>query len=321
LDIITELSELAFASRLKRLSERLMKDVSLLYKKLDIDFEARWFTIFYVLNHQSPKTITELASLLRLTHTAVNLLASEMIKKDLLISSKGKKDERQRFLSISPKGKKVASALLPIWEEIRSETKALIESTNNDLLSSITQIEQRLDKKNMYERIWFRLKGAIPGKIKIVEYRPALKKYFNALNREWLEEYFVVEKEDEKFLSDPNRTIIKNGGLILFACIEDQVVGTGSLIKHRDDLFEIGKVAVTRKFQGNGIGEKLIQTILDKAKKSGIKILYIQTSPALIAANNLYSKFGFRKTIKNPFGTINYTRPTFLMKLNLKNTI
>jgi DNA-binding MarR family transcriptional regulator/GNAT superfamily N-acetyltransferase len=321
LDIITELGELAFASRLKRLSERLMKDVSLLYKKLNVDFEARWFSIFYFLNRQSPKTITELAHSLHLTHTAVNQLAAEMIKKGLIVSSKGKKDERQRFLAISPEGKKVASTLLPVWEEIRSETKALIESTNKDLLSNITQIEKKLDDKNMYERIWFRLKGSIPGKIKIVEYRPALKKHFNLLNREWLEEYFVVEKGDEKFLSDPNRTIIKTGGLILFACIEDQVVGTGSLIKHRDDLFEIGKVAVTNKFQGNGIGEKLIRAILDKAKKSGIKMLYLQTSPALKAANNLYYKFGFRKTTKNLFGTIKYHRPTFVMKLNLKNTI
>ena len=89
MDIITELAELTFASRLKRLSERLMKEVSLLYKKLDVNFEARWFSIFYYLNLQSPKTITELAQSLRLTHTAVNQLTTEMIKAGLLISSKG----------------------------------------------------------------------------------------------------------------------------------------------------------------------------------------------------------------------------------------
>ena len=41
METINELAELAFASRLKRLSERLMKDVSCLYHKLEVDFEAR----------------------------------------------------------------------------------------------------------------------------------------------------------------------------------------------------------------------------------------------------------------------------------------
>lgn len=37
---------MAFASRLRRLGERLAKDITPLYHKLDIYFEARWFSIF-----------------------------------------------------------------------------------------------------------------------------------------------------------------------------------------------------------------------------------------------------------------------------------
>ena len=44
-DIIAELGELAFASRLKRLSDRLMRDVSRIYQQMDVDFEARWFSV------------------------------------------------------------------------------------------------------------------------------------------------------------------------------------------------------------------------------------------------------------------------------------
>jgi hypothetical protein len=69
MDIITELAELAFASRLKRLSERLAKDVLLLYRKLDVDFEARWFSVLYTL---SPMAVTKLAQSLVLTHMAIN---------------------------------------------------------------------------------------------------------------------------------------------------------------------------------------------------------------------------------------------------------
>ena len=109
-DIITELQELAFASRLKRLSERLMKDVSQLYRKLDVDFEARWFSILYALNRQSPMTVTALAQTLRFTHTAANQLSTEMTKKGLLYTAKGEKDERQRFLHLSEKGRRTVES-------------------------------------------------------------------------------------------------------------------------------------------------------------------------------------------------------------------
>lgn len=72
MDIITEFAELSFASRLKRLSERLSKDVLLLCRKLDVDFEARWFSILYTLDRQSPMAVTKLAQSLELTHTAIN---------------------------------------------------------------------------------------------------------------------------------------------------------------------------------------------------------------------------------------------------------
>lgn len=101
MNTINEMAELAFTSRLKHLSERLLKDVSRLYHKRDIDFEARWFTILYTLNRKSPMTVTSLARSLSLT--AINHITSEMLKKRLLNSTKGNRDERQRLLIISTK--------------------------------------------------------------------------------------------------------------------------------------------------------------------------------------------------------------------------
>ena len=320
MDIITELAELAFASRLKRLSERLSKDVSLLYHKLDVDFEARWFSILYALNRKSPMAVTELAQALGLTHTAINQLAKEMIKKGLLHSLKGKKDERKRMIYLADKGKKVFNKLTPVWEEILVATKQLIESPGRDILAAIGEIEKQLDEHDMYERVWIRLKGQPPGEIEIREYSPALKKSFKSLNYEWLEKYFEVEKTDEKILSDPNGKIIKNGGAIFFACIEDNVVATVALIKHRDGALELAKMAVTKKFQGRGIGGKLMQAVIDRARELGAAELYLQTNTKLKAANHLYRKFGFKKTIKSPFDPSRYNRPTFVMKLDYEHS-
>jgi DNA-binding MarR family transcriptional regulator/GNAT superfamily N-acetyltransferase len=317
MDTINELADLAFASRLKRLSERLMKDVSLLYYKLDTEFEARWFTILYTLNHKSPMPVTALAESLNITHTAVNQLSSEMIKKGLVNSSSGKQDERQRLLSISLKGRNVALSLTPVWEEIRSATEELINSADPNLLSAIGKIEKQLDKQNMYERVWIRLRGIPPGEITILDYRPAYKKYFESLNREWLQEYFEIENEDQKILSDPNGKIIKKGGAIFFAALDESIVGTAALIHHRNGIYELLKMTVTKNAQGLGIGKKLTHKVIEHAKSLGANEIYLQTSPKLKAANNLYKKLGFRKTKKSPFADDRFIRPTFTMKLTV----
>lgn len=318
MDIIKELKELAFASRLKRLSERLSKDVSLLYSKLDIDFEARWFSILYTLNRKSPMAVTEIAHSLGLTHTAINQLTKEMYKKGLLYSSKGKKDERQRLIYLSDKGKKVAKKLQPVWKEIGAATKELVESSGYDFFAAIEKIEEALDEQDMYERVWIRLKGKHPGEIEIREYSPALKKYFKSLNYEWLEEYFEVEETDKKILTDPKGKIVKNGGAIFFACLDDKVVGTCALIKHRDGTLELAKMAVTKRYQGRGIGAKLMQAIINRASEMNAEAIYLQTSDKLKTANYLYQKFGFKKTNENPFKPSRYARTTFLLKLDLK---
>ncbi|MBI5021328.1 MAG: bifunctional helix-turn-helix transcriptional regulator/GNAT family N-acetyltransferase [Ignavibacteriales bacterium] len=319
MDIISDLGEMAFASRLRRLGERLAKDVTLLYHKLDIDFEARWFSVFYSLHCYSPITVTGLADSLGISHTGVKQLAREMAEKKLVTWSKGKDDKRQQLISLTAKGKEIAQQLLPVWEEVRKATKELLDTTDCNMLGGLKNIEQQLDQRNMYERVWFQLKGSLPGEIEIHEYSPAMKKYFKSLNYEWLEENFTIEKADNRLLSDPNTRIVKRGGAVLFASLEGDVVGTCALIKHRNGVFELAKMAVTKKYQGRGIGKKLIIAIIDKAKTLGASELYLQTNAKLKSANYLYNKLGFIKTTAASFIRKKYRRSTFVMKLDLTN--
>ena len=49
MDFIKELGCLAIVSRMKRLTDSLMKGGSKVYQSLNIDFEPRMFTVFYLL--------------------------------------------------------------------------------------------------------------------------------------------------------------------------------------------------------------------------------------------------------------------------------
>ena len=317
MDIISELGEMAFATRLKRLGERLAKDVSLLYHKLNIDFEARWFAIFYSLKRESPLTVTGLAESLGVSHTAVRQLLNEMAKKDLVTWSKGKADKRSQLVHLTKKGNGIYQKLSPVWKEIHNATGELIDGSDCDFITGLETIESNLDERNMYERVWLRLKGSLPGDIEIREYSPAMKKYFKSLNYEWLEGYFAVEEADDRILSDPNSKIVKAGGAVLFACLENEVVGTCALIRHRNGAYELAKMAVTKKYQGRGIGRKLLLAVIDKARTFGASELYLRTNAKLKAANHLYRTFGFTKSALDPFVEGEYERSTFAMKLEL----
>jgi len=290
-----------------------MKDATRIYSKLNLDFESRWFTILYGLNKQGSMTITALAQTLRLTHPAVNQLAGEMIKENLIISSKGVKDERKRFLRLSAKGKRAINKMTPVWREIRLATKELLDAVDPLFLASIEKIEAMLDDNEMYDRVILRIKG----ELEILEYRPQWKRHFKELNIQWLKKYFHVEEEDKRLLSNPNETILKPGGAILFARFDSKIVGTCALIKHSEKIYEISKLAVSPNARGFGAGIGLSRAILDRAIELGAGSVYLQTNPKLIVANHIYKVLGFRKTKKRPFDSGKYQRPTLVMRKKL----
>jgi hypothetical protein len=80
-------------------------------------------------------------------------------------------------------------------------------------------------------------------------YNKNYKEYFKILNLEWLELYFKVEPIDMDLLSNPDK-IIDEGGEIFFAKLDNIIVGTCALLKIDENTFELAKMAVTKKAQG-----------------------------------------------------------------------
>jgi len=159
MDLIRKLGPLAFASRLKRLAERLQKDVSQLYLELDVEFEARWFPVIYYLKDRDRMPLTTVAQDLGLTHPAVNQVAGDLTRKGLLGSSRDTADERRRLLSLTKKGHETVAALEPVWREIALATQALMDEAGGDLLGAVGAVERQLDETSMYDRVHRRLSG------------------------------------------------------------------------------------------------------------------------------------------------------------------
>ena len=152
-------------------------------------------------------------------------------------------------------------------------------------------------------------------KLEIIPFSQKCSKDFYNLNVEWLEKYFYVESYDEKVLSNPKTYIIDNGGFIFFVKKENEIIGTVALI-NQNTYFELSKMAVSPKYRGLKIGEKLMEYCIQFSKKQKWQSITLYSHRKLIPAINLYKKVGF---IEVPLEeNSHYERSDIKMRLELK---
>lgn len=151
-------------------------------------------------------------------------------------------------------------------------------------------------------------------KIVIIEFEEKYHEDLKRLSYEWLERYLLLEPEDIRILNNPKEVILDKGGYIFFAKYGEEVVGTVSLIRVDENVFEIAKLAVTEKYQGLKIGRMLIEKCLYVGKQKDAKRIILYTNHKLTAALELYKKFNF---IEIPLVNNKYIESDLEMEFNL----
>jgi GNAT superfamily N-acetyltransferase len=241
-----------------------------------------------------------------------------MVRAGLIRQTRDRRDDRKRLLSLTPAGRGVHRRLVPVWEAIRAAAHDLLEEAGMDLLADMDRIEAALARRSVMDRVRRRLGMPAAGTVRIADYRPAYKKHFKALNEAWLRAHFTIEEHDAGVLNDPNAAIIRKGGAILFALLDDEVVGAAALVRHPGDLPELCKMAVAPHARRRGIGTALARAAIERAREWGAPRLYLQTSPVLEDALRVYRKLGFRLLKSHPLPRPEYQRDSITMALALR---
>ena len=117
---------------------------------------------------------------------------------------------------------------------------------------------------------------------------------FRELNEAWIMQYFALEAKDLEVLGDPVKYILRPGGEIVMAMLDNRAVGCCALLPMSDAGFEIGKMAVSEGCRGQGIGKKLLAYVIERAWQLGAKRLYLETNAKLPNAIHIYEAQGFR---------------------------
>lgn len=149
----------------------------------------------------------------------------------------------------------------------------------------------------------------------IVGWRPELRIEFERLNREWIEQYFVVEQEDLKVFEDPAGQIVAPGGEVFFLLDEGGVQGTCAVIRHDAETFELAKMAVAPAARGRGYGDRLVEAAIAFVQGAGARRLMLVSNTRLAPALTLYRKHGFRDVPLDPAN--GYSRADIQLELRL----
>ena len=155
----------------------------------------------------------------------------------------------------------------------------------------------------------------------VIEIRPLLPhedaSAFRRLNEEWINRDFVIEAKDIETLGDPRKAIFGRGGQILMAYANLAPIGCAALIPMSDGIVELAKMAVDPQYRGRGIGRRLLEFAIERARVMGAQSVFLGSSTKLPVALHLYESVGFRHVDAKTLGPNPYARADVFMRLAL----
>ncbi len=129
--------------------------------------------------------------------------------------------------------------------------------------------------------------------ITIVPFQSRHADAFYRLNRAWLDAHDLYEPPDEVQLADPFGAVIAPGGAVFIAERDGEVVGTAAVAPHGAAEAELLKLTVADGARGLGLGQRLVEVCIARARDMGADTLMLVSSTRLQPALRLYERMGF----------------------------
>ncbi|MFD2521730.1 GNAT family N-acetyltransferase [Emticicia soli] len=313
MDLMSDLGALALGSRLKRLSDRMMKSVSEIYRNSGLDFESKWFPLFYLLSKEGEKGIMEIAEILHISHPGVIQLAKEMEKAGWIVSEKSENDARKRNLKLTEKAWQSLPQLEEMWVSFRENNAKIIRSSKQNILLALEEIEQFLDnndfKKQYYDTFEEMKENTIEIKIFEEKYQQQVEDMVLSIQNGEFNLGLTAQRQPDlhnlkAFYND------KGNWLWTATNKNDEVVGTIGLEKLNDEQAVLRKMFIKKEYRGKtlGLATKLFEILIEEAKKQQFKEILLDTPLVTHAAHRFYERNGFEQ-ISSDLVPDNYILP------------
>ena len=246
--------------------------------------EAR---VLYELAHRQQPTATDIRKELGLDAGYMSRILRNFERRKLVKREPSRTDERQRFLSLTPQGRK---AFLPLDERSNRDIGTMLHelslSERRQLVGAVQTVRSLLGER-VEPRTPYLLRQHEPGDMGWIVHRQAIlygEEYgwdgtYEALAAE-IVAHFIKNY-------DPKRE------RAWVAEKDGQRVGAVFVAKESDDIAKLRLLHVEREARGLGIGKRLVEECIRFSRQAGYKKMTLWTQSVLHAARGIYKNAGF----------------------------
>jgi DNA-binding MarR family transcriptional regulator len=146
-------SPLAFGSRLRRLVDRLDREVLAIYQAAGVSFEPRCYAVFTTLKAHGPATVADLAARLQVSPATITQVRSALQADGLVTTRADPLDSGRQQLMLTPKGAATALQLQPLWDAINAATAQILAEAAPGLLVGLESLVGALDDRSLQTRV------------------------------------------------------------------------------------------------------------------------------------------------------------------------
>ncbi|MCP3943964.1 MAG: winged helix-turn-helix transcriptional regulator [Desulfobacteraceae bacterium] len=288
--------ELIVGSRLKRLSEKFLSDVSKVYKSEGISFETAHFSVFYLLKRHGILKVSDVARELEITQSGASQMVNSLVKKGLVRYDRDKADKRIRTLSFTPGGTQLLRQVEPVWESIREGFRALLEEGDNSryFFQALGEIEENIARENLFSRFSKDLKKRqLLKDIYFSPYDQKMKEMYKQLALSWLINNSFAKTCDMDFINQIGKMTKTGRQIVRLAKIKDQVIAAFCVSKNVENGAEIRVFEVINSWRHLGLEKLLLSRLLETMKEEKIIMVSITLNRRLVSTIKLFKSVGF----------------------------
>jgi DNA-binding MarR family transcriptional regulator/GNAT superfamily N-acetyltransferase len=286
-------AELALGSRFKAVSEALYRIANEVYAHAGVDLDAHAFPLLRYLQVTGPGTVTDIATAIGQTHSAVSQMASKLQRGGWIARRSDRADARRSVLDLTAGGEERLGTMGPVWRAIRRAARNAAAATDGGLVASLDAFEARIASGELQRDALAQLARLRAAQVTVVPFRSEWREHFGRINAEWLERYWSLEAIDKRVLSQPEKEVIAAGGAIFFALLDGEVIGTVAMLKASAGVYELSKMGVETGFRGIGAGRRLLAAVIAEFHRRRGRMLFLESNSKLTPALTLYASMGF----------------------------
>jgi DNA-binding MarR family transcriptional regulator/N-acetylglutamate synthase-like GNAT family acetyltransferase len=244
------------------------------------------------INSKNGCNATEVSEKLGIDRGYLSRIIQQFQEEKIVIKKQSSHDKRQYLLYITEDGKTVLDGLI---ETANREVRRMVESIpykdKNTLVRSMESIEAIISGENKSD-FHVSIRSFRPGDVGYVAYLHGnLYEKIYGFSRTF--EYYVMKGLTE-FLED------SEGGDLWIAEVNGDIVGSIAITKSSEKIAQLRWFVIDERYQGFGIGKKLMNAALEFCENQGYQTVFLWTVNILETARYLYSKYNFTLTDEKP---------------------